>query len=64
MTSTKISHFPIKIKEILENYFHIILDDFPNELPCIGKISHHIDLIPGENLPNKAAYRMTPTENE
>lgn len=55
---------PIEIQEMLENYCDIIVDDFPNELPPIRKISQHIDLILGENMPNKAAYRMTPTENE
>jgi len=49
---------------MLENYFDTIIDDLPNELLAIRKISHHIDLIPGENLPNKVAYKMTPTENE
>ena len=64
INSTKISHFPIEIQEMLENYFDTIIDDLPNELLAIRKISHHIDLIPGENLPNKVAYKMTPTENE
>ena len=64
ITSNKISDFPIQIQEMLENYCDIIVDDLPNELPPIRKISHHIDLIPRANLPNKAAYRMTPTENE
>jgi hypothetical protein len=27
-------------------------------------VSHHIDLIPGASFPNKAAYRLTPQENE
>jgi hypothetical protein len=27
-------------------------------------VSHYIDLIPGASLPNKAAYRLTPQENE
>ena len=60
LTSTKISELPIEIQEMLENYYDIIVDDLPNELPPIRKISHHIDLIPGASLPNKAAYRMTP----
>ena len=64
MTSTKFSDLPIEIQEMLDNYCDIIVDDFPNELPPIRRISHHIDLIPGANLPNKAAYRMSPTENE
>ena len=58
LTSTKISELPIEIQEMLENYCDIIVDDLPNELPPILKISHHIDLIPRTNLPNKVAYRM------
>eukprot|EP00253_Pinus_taeda_P004034 PITA_04034 len=35
MTSTKVSDLPIEIQEMLEKYFDIIVDDFPNELPPI-----------------------------
>ena len=49
---------------MLENYCDIIVDDFPNELTPVRRTIHHIDFILGENLPNKATYRMTPTENE
>jgi hypothetical protein len=27
-------------------------------------VSHCIDLIPGATLPNKAAYKLTPEQNE
>eukprot|EP00253_Pinus_taeda_P031890 PITA_31890 len=64
MTSTKVFDLRIEIQEMLDNYYDIIVDDFPNELPPIRRISHHIDLIPGENIPNKVAYRMTPIEDE
>ena len=64
MTSTKISDLPIEIQEMLEKYCDIIVDDLPNEFPLIRRISHHIDLILGASQPKKAAYRMTPTENE
>ena len=46
---------------MLDDYYDIVVDDLPDELPPVRKISHQIDFIPGSNLPNKAAYRMTPT---
>eukprot|EP00253_Pinus_taeda_P004442 PITA_04442 len=64
MTSTKVFDLPIKIQKMLDNYCDIIVDDLPNELPPIRRIKHHIDLIPGASLPNKASCRMTPKENE
>ena len=45
-------------------YHDIVVDDFPNDLPPKRSISHHIDMILGASLPNKAAYQMTPKENE
>ena len=55
MTSTKVFDLPIEIQDMLENYCDIIVDDLPNELPPIRRISHLIDLILGASLPNKAA---------
>ena len=40
------------------------MDDLPNEFPPRRNTSHQIDFIPGDSLPNKAAYRLTPQENE
>jgi hypothetical protein len=36
----------------------------PHLLPPIRIISHHIDLILGASLPNKAAYGLKPQENQ
>ena len=49
---------------MLDKYADIIVDELQNELPLVRSISHHIDLIPSEILPNKEAYRLTPLENE
>ena len=49
---------------MLHEFSDIMVDDLPNELPPKKSISHHIDFILGARLPNKAAYRMTPKENE
>ena len=49
---------------MLDDYCDIIMDDLPNELPPVRRISHQIDFISDSNMPNKVAYRMIPKENE
>jgi hypothetical protein len=41
-----------------------VVEVLPFSLSPIKSISHHIELIPGVILPNKAMYRLTPQENE
>ena len=53
-----------EITELLNEYKDIIVDDLLDGLPPIRSISHCMDLIPGASLPNRAPYRLTPTENE
>eukprot|EP00253_Pinus_taeda_P032129 PITA_32129 len=62
--STNLDNLPVEIKHLLDNYFDIIVDELPSALPPIISSSHHIDLIFGASLSNKATYRMTPPENE
>eukprot|EP00253_Pinus_taeda_P032747 PITA_32747 len=50
--------------QMLEEFTDIVVDDLPDKLPPKMSISHHIDFIPGASLPNKAAYRMSPKDNE
>ena len=64
LTSTNLDNVPMEIKNMLDDYADIVVDELPSKLPPIRSISHHIDLILGACLPNKAAYRMTPRENE
>jgi hypothetical protein len=64
LTSTSIDDLPEEIQKMLENFVDIVEDDLPCSLPPIRSISHHIDLIPWVSLPNKAAYRLIPQENE
>jgi len=64
LTSTNLDYFPTEVKILLDDYADIIVDKLPNALPPMRSISHHIDLIPSASLPNKAAYRPTPQENE
>ena len=55
---------PEEIQDILSEFSDIVVDDLPNELPPRRDISHQIYFILGASLPNKAAYRLTPQENE
>jgi hypothetical protein len=60
LTSNSMDDFLEEIRELLDNFADIVVDELPNSLPPIISINHHIDLIPGESLPNKAAYKLTP----
>jgi hypothetical protein len=48
----------------LDNFADIVVDALSNSFPPIISISHHIELIPRESLPNKETNRLTPRENE
>jgi hypothetical protein len=64
LTSTSVNDLPEEVQELLDNFADIVVDEMLNSFPPIRSINHHIDLIPRESLPNKAAYRLTPSENE
>jgi hypothetical protein len=64
LTSTRVDDLPEEIQELLEEFADIVVDELPHSLPPMRSMSHHIDLIPGASFPNKAAYRLTPQENE
>jgi hypothetical protein len=64
LTSTRVDDLLEEIQKLLEYFPDIVVDELPCLLPLIRSISHHIDLIPGASLPNKATYRLTPQENE
>lgn len=53
-----------EVLKLLEKYKGIVVEEIPNSLPPIRDISHQIDLILGATLPNKFAYKMTPSQNE
>jgi len=64
LPNKNLDYFPAKVKVMLDEFVYIIVDYFPNGLPSIRSIIHHIYLIIGACLPNKSTYRMTPQENE
>jgi len=53
-----------EIKDMLQEFNNVVVDDLPDKLPPKRSISHHIDFIPGASLSNKAAYQMSPKDNE
>jgi hypothetical protein len=59
LTSTSMHNIPEEIKELLETFVDLVVDELPHSLPAIRSINHHIDLIPRAILPKKSAYRLT-----
>lgn len=55
---------PKEVQNLLDKHEGIVVKELPNSLSPIHDVSHHIDPIPGPSLPNKAAYKMTPQQNE
>jgi hypothetical protein len=64
LTSNSMDDFLEEVHELLDNFVDIVVDELPNSFPSIISISHHIDLISGASLANKATYILTPQENE
>jgi hypothetical protein len=64
LTSTRVDDLLEEIQKLLEEFVDIVVDELPCLLPPIRSISHHINLIPGAILPNKATYKLMLQENE
>jgi hypothetical protein len=60
LTSTRMDELQGEVQELLEEFADIVVDELPHSLLPMRSLSHHIDLIPGASLPNKATYRLTP----
>ena len=55
---------PLEVQKLLQQYPDLTPTNLPAGLPPTRGITHQIDLFPGAKLPNQAAYRMTPFEDE
>ena len=60
---SKDKSIPKEVQNLLEEYKEVIAKDLPSSLPPIRNISHQIDFILGASFPNKAPYKLTPTQN-
>jgi hypothetical protein len=54
---------PRPVVPLLEQFQNLVPDEIPASLPPMRSVQHCIDFVPGAVFPNKAAYRMNPTEN-
>lgn len=52
------------VQPLLKLYEDVLPAAIPPGLPHMRDIQHCIDLLPGSSIPNKAAYRLRPTEHE
>lgn len=50
------------MQELLDINKGVVAGDLLDALPPLRDICHHIDFVPGASLPNKASYKLTPTQ--
>ncbi|XP_024009759.1 uncharacterized protein LOC112085027 [Eutrema salsugineum] len=63
-TGLKELELPPKVEALIKRFEDVFPEEIPPGLPPLRGIEHQIDLVPGQSLPNKAAYRMNPEESK
>jgi hypothetical protein len=58
------SSLPSVVLDLLQDFEDIFPDEVLAGLPPIRGIEHQIDLVPGDSLPNRPAYRTNPEETK
>lgn len=63
-TESSLPVIPDTFKSILDEFQDVFPSELPHGLPPLRDIQHRIDLVPDATLPNRAHYRMSPSEHE
>jgi hypothetical protein len=50
------------IKQVLEEFLDVMLEELPEDLPLRRRVDHAIEMVPGVAPPTKAPYRMSHEE--
>jgi len=58
------SSFPLGVEELLKKFLDVFLKETPHGLHPLKGIDHQIDLMSGDSLPNKPAYRSNLEETK
>ena len=52
------------MKNLVDDFVDMVLDELSSELPPLRDIQHAIDLVSSSQLPNLPHHRMNPKERE
>ncbi|XP_024010476.1 uncharacterized protein LOC112085490 [Eutrema salsugineum] len=63
-TGLKELELPPEVEALIKRFEDVFPEEIPPGLPPLRGIEHQIDLVPGQPLPNKAAYRINPEESK
>ena len=62
--TNNLTTLPSSLLSLLKEFQDVFPDELPHGLPPLRVIEHRIDLIPGDPLPNRAAYRTNPEDTK
>ena len=63
-SDSPIVNVPLELKNLLNDFVDMVLDELPSELQPLRDIQHVIDLVPGSQLPKLPHYRMNLKERD